>query len=55
MSLVQICGQQPNQGVGYKFWRKTWPTDSYYEIAEVKLKDPAHGKIWGFKTWRGEK
>ena len=53
MSLYQSCGQMPNHGVGAKFWRKTWPENSYWTLTQVDLKDPGHGKAFGKLTWKG--
>jgi small subunit ribosomal protein S34 len=55
MSMFQMCGQLPNRGVGYRFYRKTWPENSYYELSTIKLKDPGHGKAWGYFVWKGER
>ncbi|CAG9315861.1 unnamed protein product [Blepharisma stoltei] len=54
-SIFEICSQYRSQGVGFQFWRATWPADSYYIITRIEYSDPRHGKVWGIKTWKGLK
>mmetsp|Transcript_8475 Transcript_8475/g.12522 ORF Transcript_8475/g.12522 Transcript_8475/m.12522 type:complete len:101 (-) Transcript_8475:29-331(-) len=53
-NLFELAAKYPEQGVGFKFWRKTWPENSYYTITRISFKDPRHGKAFGVLTWKGE-
>ncbi|CAG9313994.1 unnamed protein product [Blepharisma stoltei] len=53
--LYELAGQYRCKGVGFHFWRSTWPPNSYYTITKMDLKDPSHGKAWGILTWKGKK
>lgn len=53
-NLIEMAGNHPSQGVGMKFWRKTWPENSYYIVTKVTFDDARHGKVWGIRTWQGK-
>ena len=52
-NLFEMAGSHKSLGVGFRFWRKTWPENSYFTITRVKLDDIRHGKAWGILTWKG--
>lgn len=53
-NLYEMAAQYRSQGVGFHFWRSTWPANSYYTITKMDFSDPRHGKAWGKLTWKGE-
>ncbi|KRX11202.1 hypothetical protein PPERSA_07727 [Pseudocohnilembus persalinus] len=52
-NLYEICHIYPNKGKEFKFWRKTWPENSYWVLKDVNTKDPGHGKAYGILYWQG--
>ena len=52
-NLFEMAGNYRNNGIGLKFWRKSWPEDCYYTLTRIELHDMRHGKAWGIKTWKG--
>lgn len=34
-NLPEMLGQYPNNGVGFKIWRKTWPENKYIIVTEA--------------------
>ena len=52
-NLFEMASNHSTQGVGLKFYRKTWPSNSYYIITKIKFEDIRHGRAWGIKTWNG--
>lgn len=52
-NLIEMAGSKPNDGIGMKFFRKTWPENSYFQLTRIEFYDCRHGKAWGIKTWQG--
>ncbi|KAM3145406.1 hypothetical protein pb186bvf_002450 [Paramecium bursaria] len=46
-NLPEILGQYPNQGVGFKIWRKTWPSWKYIIVKEAEYKSLRNAKFFG--------
>ena len=48
-----MASDQQNKGVGMKFWRKSWPENSYFTLTKVEWDNVRLGKAWGVLTWEG--
>lgn len=51
-----MLAQYPNNGVGFKIWRKTWPENKYIIVTEAQYKvflvlnqGLRHAKFYGIK------
>jgi Mitochondrial 28S ribosomal protein S34 len=53
-NLFEMANSLKSQGVGVKFWRKTWPENSYYTITRIEYENIRNGRAWGILTWKGE-
>jgi hypothetical protein len=48
-----MAATHKSRGIGMKFWRKSWPKDSYFTVTEVHFENIRRGKAWGILTWEG--
>jgi hypothetical protein len=53
-NLFEMAGKYKNQGIGLRFYRKTWPENTYFTLTRIKFDDMRHGKAWGILTWEGK-
>lgn len=37
-NLYETIGLYPNNGIGFKIWRKNWPADCFYVVHDVEFK-----------------
>ncbi|CAK84676.1 unnamed protein product (macronuclear) [Paramecium tetraurelia] len=52
-SLPEMLAQYPNNGVGFKVWRKTWPENKFIIITEAHFKGLRNGKFFGIQYYNG--
>ena len=52
-NLFEMASGHQNKGVGLKFWRKTWPDNSYFTLTKVEYDNMRLGRAWGVLTWEG--
>ncbi|CAJ0768482.1 11039_t:CDS:2 [Entrophospora sp. SA101] len=57
-NLIDLINVYPKYGIGLKVipykWIKKGNLNSYYEVSSVKLKNVAHGRIFGIKYYKGK-
>ena len=52
-NLIEMAGSNKNKGVGLKFWRKSWPDNSYFTLTKIEFENARSGRAWGVLTWEG--
>ncbi|EAS02898.1 hypothetical protein TTHERM_00492510 (macronuclear) [Tetrahymena thermophila SB210] len=52
-NIYELASQYPGTGIGFKFWRKTWPSNSFYVLQDIDLKGTRHGNAYGILYWKG--